>query len=672
MMLASSLLSAQTEDPLDVEYKKLKSFIKQNAEWIAEQESNKKLAISNIAKFEAELKQLEDLNQNRNKYQQQVLQEVDKELKEVPGIIRVVSKKAAYFRCLKDSLGADKSGTFQSCMRNHPTKLSAAEKQQVEKWTSLLGLTSDEIKFKVEKIKLDLLSQETAIKVSEERIESALPQKERLLEDEQKLLMKFENRTIAKENPQFVNCDEKTPDISLEEEVPYPGADFKGPFVGIPRDNQDGVGTCYANTAKNLLVGTSQGKDVASFLDLALLYKEEEGVISSGLDGGFSCHVLKKLKDHGYCPQGLSPIETGEANPYNEGWLGSDRVGLWGQSIVFEYLQKFLDGKEKFTKQSPEMSEKILAKAKDLINKIKANPQVKIPLPVVRYPIPSFWKLKETYEWNKGAFPGTSFTAFQDEYSQQYKKFYPVYARAVYDGKDAHEIFNLFKEKMKPFLDKYKIHSGLDEWKRVYLIDSASDFKDPKLKASVSASLDLLKSLTGKEDETNEEFLEHCGESEGSFLDFLGSMRPLLERLKDDKIDTDLLFNEKGEFKAPTELMQLAIAPACLSQENRKKLDHKIICEDGYQTIRDIKSAKISDKEKQLKVREIVVANLIQGYPMGNTFERHINTIVGMRFNKDSKRCEYKIRESQTGASTWQSEDIIFNKIEALTEVRRK
>lgn len=35
LILAPSLLSAQTEDPLDVEYKKLKSFIKQTAEWIA-------------------------------------------------------------------------------------------------------------------------------------------------------------------------------------------------------------------------------------------------------------------------------------------------------------------------------------------------------------------------------------------------------------------------------------------------------------------------------------------------------------------------------------------------------------------------------------------------------------------------------------------------------------
>jgi hypothetical protein len=43
-----------------------------------------------------------------------------------------------------------------------------------------------------------------------------------------------------------------------------------------------------------------------------------------------------------------------------------------------------------------------------------------------------------------------------------------------------------------------------------------------------------------------------------------------------------------------------------------------------------------------------------------------------MRFNKVSKQCEFKIRESQTGTSSWQNESGIFNEIEALTEVRKK
>ena len=73
--------------------------------------------------------------------------------------------------------------------------------------------------------------------------------------------------------------------------------------------------------------------------------------------------------------------------------------------------------------------------------------------------------------------------------------------------------------------------------------------------------------------------------------------------------------------------------------------------------------------------RERVVLSLAQGYPLGQSFVftppdgRHINTIVGLRFNPETQSCELRIRESQTGTSAWHSEDQIYGKMEALTEV---
>ena len=78
---------------------------------------------------------------------------------------------------------------------------------------------------------------------------------------------------LVQANSQFLNCDSNTKDISLEEKIPYPGANFQGPFFGVHRDHQKSYQTCYANTAKNLLVGTSQGEDIASFLDLEHIVK---------------------------------------------------------------------------------------------------------------------------------------------------------------------------------------------------------------------------------------------------------------------------------------------------------------------------------------------------------------------------------------------------------------
>ena len=340
-VLLSNFVLAQEVDQLDKEYERLKLMLEQNQSWIKSQQQIKDQTEFVIKKNQAEIKSLDDLIRSRTEYKKQVLDEIEKEIKNVPGIVRMVSKKAAYYRCLQENLNLDKSEFFQTCHLKHLKKLSKSEESDVNRWMALTDLSPYDLKSKVQKLEFAIEVEQSTHKLAAERIQTAFVQRERLIEDEEKILMKYEDRKVAAQNSHFVKCDANTPDISLEEETPYPGAKFKGPFYKVPRDNQDGIGSCYANTAKNLLVGTSRGSDIASFLDLALLYKEESGVIASGLDGGFTCHVLAKLKNHGYCPQGLAPIETGEANFYNDAWLGSDRIGLWGQSVVFEYLQKF-------------------------------------------------------------------------------------------------------------------------------------------------------------------------------------------------------------------------------------------------------------------------------------------------------------------------------------------
>src|SRR5690606_12539765 len=116
-------------------------------------------------------------------------------------------------------------------------------------------------------------------------------------------------------------------------------------------------------------------------------------------------------------------------------------------------------------------------------------------------------------------------------------------------------------------------------------------------------------------------------------------------------------------------------APACINSENRKKLP-AFSCESEYGAITKIKASSKPYAEKVKDLRERVVLSLMQGYPVGNTFptggnQNHINTIVGIRFDKSTGQCEYLIRESQNGRTAWLLERPIFDRMSAITEIRK-
>ena len=367
------------------------------------------------------------------------------------------------------------------------------------------------------------------------------------------------DQEIIQSNAQYMNCDVNSPEISLEEKEPYPGAKFQGPFFGIPRDNQDGLGTCYANTAKNLLVGLSRGDAVASFLDMALLYKDSKRELnnteSKGLDAGFSCVVLEEVSDKGFCSQSFAPIEIGEKNSY--GGLMPEVATVRDQKIVLNMLNDYLRENASFSKM--------------IINNIN--------------------EMKLIYD--------------TDYSKQNISSCRPVSPPILL-----------------PFISKWK---------------ALSDFLENHQDAFGDAANKLFSKT-----ENMSTFLESHGQS------------------------TDLLLRPSRD------LYQLIVAPACADVQNRKKLDFGIVCNRGYDTIQRIKSSEKTPFEQVKLLRERVVDSLLNGYPLGNSFNRHINTIVGVRFNKEANLCQYQIRESQTGTTSWQSEIAIFNKIRALTEVRRK
>jgi hypothetical protein len=664
---------SQDPDPLTIERANLAQKKMDNEAWEKEQFRNIDEAEKKLKKNQSDLLHVTDLLTNHEKYVKQVSDEIAQSLSDLPVLKRVGSKKAAFYRCLKGNLkNKDKVG-INSCQNEHAANFDQQEKDKIKIWSELVSLNQEDLKSNENTVKEKISDNQQTIDRSNKNLVSVKYIKKQIKDQASSLKLKEDDQRVIKENTKFINCDENSPDISLEEKEPFAGATFQGPFFGVPRDNQDGLGTCYANAAKNMLVSASKGESVASFLDLALLYKEKSGGLSSsGLDGGGSCSVLEEVNAKGYCPQTFAPLETGEKNLYAKGLMGDSPGSVWDEANMLGVVRKFFVSKDNLSKGNTPFSKQVLGQAGFIIENIKSRPNLNLPLPVVRHQIPSGWKLSESFNWHvKDIFKITE-DDFVDEFNANYKKFYPLYLKGVIEAKTKDQIFDLYKESMKDFISKYKLDDQLESWKKSFFSDTNSDFSDPQLKKSVEESLGFLKLIFGKKDQTNDDFVKDCGDQAIDLSSFLANLQPLIRDLNKKNASTDLLFDDQGNFKSPSDLIQLVIAPECLNKEKREKLKFEIDCQYGYDTIIKIRSSGKSIEDQKRMLREKVVASLIQGYSLGNNFDHHINSIVGMRYDKTSKRCEFKIRESQTGISSWQTESSIFDQIEAVATVRRK
>ena len=588
-------------------------------------------------------------------------------------ITKKLGRTAKFYKCLRDSLEEKYFLNHDYCKTRFKPKLSDEETSQVKNWTDKTGIKVEIAANQKKDLPAQIKRNEEGVENLERNYMNSIKRVESLKDSLKLTEMKIQETKLIPANKQFMNCDTSTPVINLEEEVPYKDAKFKGPFYNVPRDNQDGLGTCYANAAKNLLVGVSEGKDVASFLDLALHYKNSNGTLTEdGLNAGSSCSTLNAVQEKGYCPQEFSPLETGERNQAGEGLFNLGTYNYLATNV--NLIRDFLNGLSKFEKSNSPVTAEVLKKSSRIIASLKANPEIIIPLPIVRNNVPEEWKLKEAHAMKKleAVIP---YDKFLDEHREAYRKFYPHYIKAVIAGKNLDEIFEIYKTDLNEFITKYQLESSLEEFKRVFKLRAKNDFEDPKLKEKLTDSFKFLKDIMDKTEMSDESFYEFCASSGGESMSLLNSMGPLIDKIREDKINEEKLFNDKGQLRSALELMQLTVAPSCLNQENRKAV-MPFTCDNGYSFINKVKGSGKTKDEQIKMLRERVVLSLVQGYPLGNSFPTtsnsgHINTIVGLRFNQQTNSCQYLIRESQTGTTGWTNESAIFDRIQALTEVRR-
>lgn len=620
---------------------------------------------------------VEDLIFNNVNYKNQVNSEIDKELNKL-SIFKGEEKK--FFKCLKQTLKETASlDPSYSCRNNYKGKLDKSVLEKIEIWSNLtqnMNRLKDNLSWVDKKL-------EAAQKIMDFNQKEYEKEEKDILRKEDAYKFGIENFKVLSSNKKITNCDKNTPDIDLENESPYPNAGFKGPFFGVPRDNQDGVGTCFANTAKNLLVGISGGQDNASFLDAALVYKSED--ISWGLNGGKSCDVLEKVQESSYCPQEFSPSETGKKNTFTESLLG-ENANMFVQSKMIQLVTSYFDNIDSLDKKNKFVSEKFLTKAALIIDTIKTKNQLPLLINQVPEVVPGF-QIYNIVNYGSDEDPLFDSTSFTKEYKEAYDKFYPKYLKAILEGKDRQQLIDLYSENMKTVIEKKnnrffrdalpalfkkfqggKISTEVRDDERENLIS----LNDPRLKEVIRNSLAFINTLNNDKSEGFQSI--ECNNNLIDTFDSLKSLEDIVKFVQTNNGNPTSLYDKNGKFRSAKDLIQLLVAPACLDEKNRKKLDYKIYCDDKILAIKD-GSNKPIDKQKE-EFREAVAASLIQGLPLGNGMLQegigHVNTIVGMRFNNKNNKCEYKIRESQTGTSDWQDEATIFDNVISLLEVRKK
>jgi len=669
MFTTAAFAQFETLDDLEKEKARNEETLRQQKETTKRYKQSYDEAVKRISDKKAELASLESYEQEFSQSRIVAIDEITEKIKGIP-FFQKLGGKMQFYKCLRSSLQDYNHLNHDLCTRNFSPNLSDEDKAMVEQWKSKVGTPLNQVATKKEILPRQIAQEEGMLPTYESNRKFSESRESVILGSINTIEVKKTEIGILPKFPQFQKCTEATPELNLENKEPFPGADFQGPFFGVPRDNQDGLGTCYANAAKNLLVGVSGGKNVASFLDIALAYKDFNGGTVEGLDGGTSCTALSAVNKNGYCPQHFAPMETGESNIVGEGLFNLDPYNYLATNV--NMVRDFLDDLSTMQKSTSRISASVLSKSQKMIEHLKAHPEVKIPLPIARYEIPERWKLRETFALKK--IPGIKEADFLKEYSEAYKSFYPIYVKSIIEGKSVDQIFAIWTEKLNPFITKYGLESSLPEFKRVWKTNVSDDFKDPAVKKQLRVSLDFLKDMMDKKDSSDDEFLEICANQASDSLNFLSALNPLVQKLRDNKLNGEKLFDSEGKFRSARDLMQLTIAPSCVNPENRVKLE-PFTCSDGYDVISKIKTSNKTTDEKMQALREKIALSLVQGMPLGNTFPMnggwHINTIVGMRFNKTANRCEFLIRESQTGTSGWHSDSEIFTKIESLTEVRK-
>ena len=425
----------------------------------------------------------------------------------------------------------------------------------------------------------------------------------------------------------------------------------------ISQDHQDGLGTCFANSAKNILIGLSGGEINASFLDLAVQYKSK---YSQGkpfqLDLGNTCDALSVVKEKGYCPKEFSPIESGD-DTHNIRGLIKENSSLNSHAEVIGMLKRFMDGKELLENNTESCSLNMVKNSKKMIEAMKNDPDIKIPYPLIdRFPLDKSTMLG-FYFWNYKDI--VSNPVSQEEYLNDYNRvneeFSKSYLEASVREDSKEKLQKRFDETFGKFFTKYGFSDKLKESYHVSRLKSFMERGyDQKYKNEAIKTNLFYKEFFSEGNDTISLSNSSCVKNNRVFSSFLSVLNEMANLFRATGGAIDKLYDDEGNFISSHDLMMLAVAPKCINRENRKEINLEYSCKHIYT------NQAVSLDEEIINKRKVILTSLLEGIPVGNGHKvdggGHINSIVGHRFNASLNQCEYKIRESLTATSFWVSE----------------
>ena len=465
------------------------------------------------------------------------------------------------------------------------------------------------------------------------------------LQQEKKEYAKFKNET-----PDLGFCKKGFQEIDLEKTV----------FKDLPRDHQDGLGTCYANTSKNLIYALTRGQLNPSFIDLSLATNKRE---EEYLDGGSVCTIMGEIQNVGLCDKENSPLEMGE-DLESLNFLNPKRRKLISHMYFIDLLNEYIKNKNQFENKIG--LENFKEGIEGAVRAIQENPDIELPYPKLgKYYLPfsnaeSIYYHYENYDIEKNH----KLSEYLNDYDAAKDKFYQNLMKNIQD-KDL-DLEKIFQASFSDFSKKYKLN---DEAKKRLFSDQSKrakkrlNFSQKDYKKKVIATQNFLHSQTNLQS-LNKQL--YCREEIKLEHETLSNFSDIINQAKEMKVDLNKLL-ENNAFVDGKAFFQFVATPNCINTKNRKMISSNYTCSN--RSVKDMAEWYGIDQASYLRYR--VHEQLKKNMPIGKAFGTHVHTVVGMRFNENTNSCEYKIRESQTADFFWQTEEEALKGLKILAIVDR-
>lgn len=384
--------------------------------------------------------------------------------------------------------------------------------------------------------------------------------------------------------------------------------------------SQGSTNTCYAHALSAVL-----GSHLESFVnpyDLAVHYKASNHSQdrSFTLGWGNACQAFEAIKEIGVCVDSHEEMNAGHTHQLSE--------------LLSGFYSSLLETKES-------EFDKIFLKrnARSIIQSLKNDINLKLPFPVNTYAfnvnqLVSYAGLSEEEEVKVGE-------EMWKVYDQYRLKFY----KDVLGNKTGHEVAEGFYQHHKKYFDLYPGISNKKDEIFKQIIDNVNSYRNSdKKRNEIASSLNFYFTQLGF----------HSAE-EFSCIDKSINVLSSVTKFIDFNHEINTIVNEilENDQLSQADLYSSFLTPNCINKMNRLPVSD-LECR-GVE-FKQMGSVKLSQEQQKVIFQSSVLEELKKGRALFYSIPRHAMSIVGIRYDKSKQMCEYKIRDSATGSSSWKPE----------------